>query len=88
MWVVIHKDVGLSTYIYIGTFWHQKLQICNYKLQHASFTDFVSYQFLLNVFLVGDFDARTNTHQGHDLHSGANGINLLEAPIQYWLRVS
>ena len=80
LWIWIHNDLGLFIIIYIcyfssyGAKSYKPTNTCPYI---TLFTKFACYHSLQEVFLVGDFNARTSSHQGQNLCLDDNVINLL-----------
>ena len=93
IWIRIHKDINLSTKM-LGYVIFHPLEPKATNLQLQTPTLFFSLRlFIINLYgkfflLVGDFIARTSSHQGQDLHLDDSGINLLEVPRPHWLTES
>lgn len=86
-----HKDKDLSTIIYSCICYLPPSGTKSYKFTTSYsytiiFNEFLSYQSLEEVFLVGGFNIQISSHQGQDSHLGI--INLLDVPRLQQLRES
>ena len=91
--VLAPKDIGLFTYIHVGICYFPPFSAKSYKPTTTYpytliFIEFISYRSSQEVFMRGDFNACSDSHQGQDSHLDVNGINLLKLHRPQWLRES
>ena len=66
-----HTPIYIYIYMLFSTLWLQKLQIYKNISLHFYY-EYLYYQSLGEVFLVGNSNAQTSFHQGQDLHLDKN----------------